>query len=71
MVTRIDDRFKQGEDGISKLQRQVGAIQNQLDSLEKCLEISKDEKLIMAHQLTRLHDWVEQAAQRTDLKFAH
>jgi len=25
----------------------------------------------MGHQLTRLHDWVEEAAKRIDLKFVH
>jgi hypothetical protein len=42
-----------------------------LDSLSKRLEISDDERLVMSSQLTRLHDWVEQAAKRIDLKFVH
>jgi hypothetical protein len=42
-----------------------------LDSLAKSLEISDDERLVMSTQLTRLHDWVEQAAERIDLKFVH
>jgi hypothetical protein len=42
-----------------------------LDALAKRQEISDDERLIMAHQLTQLHDWVEQAAERINLKFAH
>jgi len=42
-----------------------------VDSLAKRQEISDDERLVMAHQLERIHDWVEQAAERIDLKFAH
>lgn len=42
-----------------------------LDSIEKRQEISDDERLVMSHQLTRLHDWVEEAAKRIDLKFVH
>jgi hypothetical protein len=34
-------------------------------------EVSDDERLVMSVQLTRLHDWVEQAAKRIDLKFVH
>ena len=67
----VDNRFTKGESAITKLQVLVGAIQNQLDSIEKQLEISDDERLVMAHQLTQLHDWVEQAAKRIDVKFAH
>ncbi len=42
-----------------------------IDSFAKRLEISDDERLVMANQLTRLHDWVEKAAERIDLKFEH
>jgi len=44
---------------------------NILDSFAKRQEISDDERIVMAHQLTRLHDWVEEAAKRIDLKFVH
>jgi chromosome segregation ATPase len=71
MMTRIDDRFTKSEDNVSKLQETVGHIQNQLDSIEKQLEISEDERLVMAHQLKQLHDWVELAAKRINIKFAH
>jgi hypothetical protein len=42
-----------------------------VDEMVKRQEISDDERLVMAHQLTQLHDWVEQAAKRIDVKFAH
>ncbi len=42
-----------------------------LDTLAKRQEISDDERIVMSHQLTRLHDWVEEAAKRIDLKFVH
>jgi archaellum component FlaC len=71
MMTKIDERFTKVENGVTETQKQTQHILNHLDSLEKRLEISDDERLIMAHQLTQLHDWVEQAAKRIDLKFAH
>jgi len=40
-----------------------------LDDLSQRLEITEDERLVMATQLTRLHGWVEKAAKRIDLKF--
>jgi hypothetical protein len=49
------------------LQRALGL----LDSLSKRLEISDDERIVMSSQLTKLHDWVEQAAKRINLKFEH
>lgn len=70
MMTRIDDRFSKVEITLTETQKQVKNILNQLDSIEKRLEISEDERLIMAHQLTQLHEWVEKAAARIDVKFA-
>ena len=49
----------------------VHKILEVVDSLAKRQKISDDERLVMAHQLTRLHDWVEEASKRIDLKFAH
>lgn len=71
MMSRIDERFQKTEGIITKLQKLLHDIQNQLDGIEKRIEITEDERLVMAHQLTQLHDWVEQAAQRIDLKFVH
>ena len=44
-------------------------VMTSLDALMKLQEITDDERLVMASQLTRLHEWVEQAAKRIDLKF--
>ncbi len=44
---------------------------NLLDTLAKRQEISDDERIVMNHQLTRLHEWIEEAAKRIDLKFVH
>ena len=71
MMTRIDERFSKVEFTLAETQKQVKNILNQLDSIEKRLEISEDERLVMSHQLTQLHEWVEKAAARIDVKFAH
>lgn len=71
MMTRIDERFLISETKQTSAQKQLKNIMNQLDSIEKQLEISEDERLVMAHQLTQLHAWVEKAAERIDVKFAH
>lgn len=71
MMTRIDERFTKVEGDLTETQKQIQRILNHLDGIEKRIEISDDERLVMAHQLTRLHEWAEQAAERIDLKFAH
>lgn len=71
MMTRIDDRFTKVESSLVETQKIVTNIQNQLDNIEKRIEISEDERLVMAHQLTQLHDWVEKAAKRINVDFAH
>lgn len=69
MTERFDKIDKALEDKASNtdMQRTLGM----LDSLAKRLEISDDERLVMSSQLTRLHEWVEQAAKRINLKFEH
>ena len=49
----------------------IQKIFDNLDSISSRLEITEDERLVMASQLTRLHDWVEKAAKRIDLKFEY
>ncbi len=71
MMTRIDERFSKVEITLTDTQKQIQSILTQLDHIEKRLEISEDERLVMAHQLTQLHDWVEKAAARIDVTFAH
>jgi len=61
---RIDTTLETKADA-ADLQKALGL----LDSFAKRQEISDDERLVMGHQLTRLHDWVEEAAKRIDLKF--
>ena len=70
MMARIDDRFSGTETAVAHLQKQVQGVITHLDHIEKQLEISEDERLVMAHQLTQLHEWVERAAARIDVKFA-
>lgn len=69
MMARIDDRFHDNERRIVKLQDDVTTLGNQVDGLEKRMEISDDERLIMAYQLTKLQNWAEQAGRRIGLTF--
>ncbi len=76
-LDRIATAVVKGFDRIDKaLEKRASTTDMQkvlglLDSIAKRQEISDDERLVMAYQLTQLHDWVEQAAKRIDLKFAH
>jgi hypothetical protein len=63
---RIDKTLETKADS-ADLQTALGL----LDKLAKRQEISDDERLVMGYQLTRLHEWVEAAAKRIDLKFVH
>ncbi len=63
---RIDKTLETKAD-TTDLRRALGL----LDAIVKRQEISDDERLVMSHQLTQLHEWVEEAAKRIDLKFTH
>ncbi len=42
----------------------INLILNRLDSIEKQLEISEEERLVMGHQLDRLNRWVQELADK-------
>jgi hypothetical protein len=44
----------------------VRRILSQLDSMEKQLDISEDERLVMGHQLDRLNRWIHEVAVRSN-----
>jgi hypothetical protein len=69
MTERFDkiDKILETKANSDDLQKALGL----LDTLAKRQEISDDERIVMGHQLTRLHEWVEEAAKRIDLKFVH
>jgi hypothetical protein len=46
----------------------VHQILKRLDSIEKQLEISDDERLVMGHQLDRLNRWMHEVANKIDYK---
>ena len=79
-LEKHDDRFDRlekyminGFDRIDKaLETKASAedmrrVMTILDKIEKRLDISDDERLVMSFQLNRLHDWVEKAAKRLDI----
>lgn len=67
----IDERLNGIDGRLDGMQEDIRNIISHLDSIEKRLEISEDERLVMSHQLERLHAWVEKAGERIGLKFEH
>ena len=70
MMTRIDERFRGLEDSFQKQQQDIQHILNQLDNIEKRLEISEQERLVMGHQLERLDTWVHELATKIGYKLS-
>ena len=62
MNTRFDSVDNQLESMATK--DEIQAILNRLDSIEKQLEISDDERLVMGHQLDRLDKWTHDLAKK-------
>jgi tetrahydromethanopterin S-methyltransferase subunit G len=46
----------------------IQEILGKFDSIEKQLEISEDERLVMGHQLDRLNRWTQELAQKIGYK---
>ena len=68
MQKRFDDIDKRFENVASK--DDTRKILNRLDSIEKQLEISEDERLVMGHQLERLDRWTHELADKIGYKLS-
>lgn len=69
LITRIDKRFLENEQRIIKLQKDVTFLSCQIDGIRKSIEISEDERLVMAYQLGKIYAWAEQAGKRIGTRF--
>lgn len=66
MTKRFDVLDKANENMATK--DDIRLIINRLDSIEKQLEITDDERLVMGHQLDRLNLWVQGMADKIGYK---
>ena len=75
VVTQFDGRFTRVEVRLGTLETEqrairedIGVILSSLDSFANRLEISDDERQVMAHQLDRPDRWVHNLADRVGVK---
>ena len=55
-----------GQSEVMATKQDIDQILKRLDSIEKQLEISDDERLVMGHQLDRVNRWVKAVADKID-----
>lgn len=60
----LGKRFDKVDSQFSDAKTEINQIFNKLDSIEKQLEITEDERLVMGHQLERLDRWVHEVADK-------
>jgi len=66
-VQRIESKLDQQVDTTAN-KDDVRKILGRFDSIEKQLEISEDERLVMGHQLDRINGWVQELADKIGYK---
>lgn len=66
----MSERFDKLESDIkdTATKSDINNILNRLDSIEKQLEISDDERLVVGHQLDRLNRWTHELADKIGYK---
>lgn len=64
----VDVRFERVESDIHKIRADIQRIFSQLDSIEKRLEISEDERIILGHQIDRAYKWLKQVADKVGVE---
>ncbi|MCX6727884.1 MAG: hypothetical protein NTX11_03680 [Candidatus Saccharibacteria bacterium] len=64
MTKRFDSADQKLENTATK--QDIDQILKRLNSIEKQLEISDDERLVMGHQLDRVNRWVKAVADKID-----
>lgn len=68
LATNVDGRFDRLDTKVNKNSEDIKRILNHLDSIEKRLEISEQERIVIGHQLDRLDQWVNELAHKIGYK---
>ncbi|MEU3198817.1 hypothetical protein [Streptomyces sp. NPDC006996] len=62
MEAKFDNRFEEVNQKIDRLQSSV-------DQVHGMLEVERDERTVIAHQLDRHEDWIERASRKLDIDY--
>lgn len=63
-MQQVGDEFGKTHESSEKNTKDIQKILTHLDSIEKQLEISEDERLVIGHQLERVNTWVHSIANK-------
>lgn len=66
-MQKIEKKLDNVSDGMSTKQ-DIHSVLSRFDSIEKQLEISEDERLVVGYQLDRLNRWVHDLADKIGYK---
>jgi uncharacterized NAD(P)/FAD-binding protein YdhS len=68
LATNNDRRTTNLESTVDSIQRDFNQVLNRLDSLEKNVQLSEQERAVVSMQLARLRDWVDNAAAKIGIQ---
>ncbi len=63
-MQQTSDEFQETNGAIAKNAQEIQRVLGYLDSMEKRMEINEDERVVMGHQLDRLHKWTTELAKK-------
>lgn len=63
-MQQTSDEFQETNSAIAKNAQDIQRVLGYLDSMEKRMEINEDERIVMGHQLDRLHKWTTELADK-------
>lgn len=67
---KFEERFESVDAQFAAIDQHLATVNQRFAAIDQRLEISEDERLVMAHQPTRLHEWIERDAKRIGVEFA-
>ncbi|MBQ1089660.1 hypothetical protein [Streptomyces sp. B93] len=66
---RFDDLEKKFDDRFEKVDQKIDRLQSSVDEVHGMLEVERDERTVIAHQLDRHEDWIERASRKLSIDY--
>ncbi|MDH2389094.1 hypothetical protein QCN29_09875 [Streptomyces sp. HNM0663] len=68
-VKHMNERFDAVDRRFEEVDRKIDKVQSSVDEVHGMLEMERDERTVISHQLDRHEDWIERAARKLNIEY--
>ncbi|MCC9710198.1 hypothetical protein E4N62_36025 [Streptomyces sp. MNU76] len=69
LMKHMNERFDVVDRRFEAVDQKIDKVQSSVDEVHGMLEVERDERTVIAHQLDRHEDWIERAARKLNIDY--